>query len=105
MFYAVLNISVPGFDKRAAGQKKKVGTWQNICNHLASNLPNASLRPIAFHGTPDGAGGNNTNADFVKRIRMDNQDNKRVGIGFSRTPHPLQVITFSEAKIPLQTRV
>jgi hypothetical protein len=66
--------------------------------------PQETFGAVAPDSHPDGLPSRHAHADFWLVAGLDNQDNKRMGIGFSETPHPLEIGRPGQAEFALQPR-
>jgi hypothetical protein len=90
-FQGNLNLLGFYFQDGPAGQQDDVVASLYLWEQRADSGAQQPFRAIAFHGIPQGFSSGHAGSCFVGPIWQSNQNNKRMGIGFAITPHPLKV--------------
>lgn len=81
-----------------AGQKYQVPAGGNLLLMGSNHGTDSALCSIALYGTPHGSTGRHGGPGSFQVVPAGNQYHKRVRIGLTRTPHPLEVGLPRQAK-------
>ena len=82
-----------GRDKSGAGDQDQVQAWCDVWDESPHRFTEESFGSVPVNGCSYCSPRRDTNSRKCAWlvVSLDNQHNKRVGIGFTGTPHPLEV--------------
>lgn len=80
-----------GFRQGLAGDQEQVGPASDVRQDALHGGAQKTFGAIASHGGSHSAPGGDSHAHAGRVAGLGNQDDKRVGIRLSKTPHPLEI--------------
>jgi len=80
-----------GLRQGLAGDQEDIGTRCEVRQEALHGGPQETFGAVTPDSHPDGFSRCHAYADFGLVAGLDNQDNKRMGIGLAKTPHPLEI--------------